>query len=92
MQGVRWIAETPGLLSARLGEPESGVRRYLLVEALPTGGWDWVVWIADGSGRSLTGTAATRAEAMEAAELGTRRNRPVPPRTLLARVPAGALN
>lgn len=40
---------------------------HLCVEALPGGGWDWLVWPAENPARNRHGTTMTRADAMSAA-------------------------
>lgn len=48
-------------------------RRFVVVEAVPaTGTWDWAAWIGDSSGRTLSGTARTRDDAMREAEWAAR--------------------
>lgn len=64
-----WALEVPGLFCATWA-PLRGSKRHLVVEALPEGGWDWVTWANDGTGRCLHGRAGTQHRAMEAAERG----------------------
>jgi len=55
-----------GLFTAALGRDLN--RRFLVVERLPDGGWDWAAWHRDAAGLSRHGVAPSAATAMEAAE------------------------
>lgn len=66
---VGWASETPELFCATWPTGRGG-KRHLVVEALPEGGWDWLAWANDGSGRCLHGRAGSPDRAKEAAELG----------------------
>ena len=68
---LAWKSDISGLLRASTGEPLLGARWFLVVEALPDGGWDWLVWINDGSGRCMHGIAVNATAAMSAAEDAT---------------------
>ncbi len=80
MQQVGWSTETPDLFTARIGEDWfgdarpgqvwTGLRHYMVVEALPLGGWEWLAWANDGTGQAMHGTAASREDAKRAAEHG----------------------
>lgn len=64
---VQWSPETIDLFTAALGRDRH--RRYLVVERLPEGGWDWVTWQGDRAGTLQpgilqTGIADTAATAM----------------------------
>ena len=72
-----WASDTSDLFCATVS-PEWGSKRYMVVEAIPGGGWDWSAWANDGSGRCLHGRADTPGRAMVAAERGA---------MLLARTP-----
>ena len=63
---VAWAPETRDLFSAALGDHQA--RRFLVVERLPDGGWDWLAWSEDRAGASQHGLAETAAMAMAAAE------------------------
>ena len=62
---IRWLSETPCLFSATLATSQG--RRFLVVEELPDGGWDWVTWGQGRQTRPLHGTAVTARLAMSAA-------------------------
>lgn len=69
---LRWMSHSPDLLTAWHG-PNWPARRYLVVEAVPGGGWDWVAWAnapgADAPGKSaVSGAAKTRDGAMHEAK------------------------
>ena len=68
---IYWMRETPDLFCASVVSTW-GVRRYLVVEVMPGGGWDWAAWASDGAA-SQQGSASTEGEAMLAAEDGARR-------------------
>ncbi len=55
------------LLSAHMRCPD-GHLIYLVVEAMPSGAWDWTVWHASAPEISHYGTANTAAEATACAE------------------------
>ena len=61
-----WSPETMDLFTAALGRDPH--RRFLVVERLPDGGWDWVTWHRDHTGILQHGIADTAAEAMADAE------------------------
>lgn len=65
-----WSPETTDLFTAALGHDRH--RRFLVVERLPEGGWDWVTWHCDHTGILQHGTAATAAAAMADAERAAR--------------------
>lgn len=68
-----WLVEEgllTGSVAAEAGADGPGGRLFLVVEALPDGGWDWMAWADDRSGRSLRGRCPTRAQAVQAAEHG----------------------
>lgn len=64
---MQWTVDTPDLSSAADIDP-TGSKRYLVVEALPDGGWDWIAWADDQDTCFSHGRAPTRGAAMEAAE------------------------
>ena len=74
---VTWASHTPDLFSGT-AKGAWGDRQHVVAEELPGGGWDWVAWASDGSGRCLSGRADTREDSMRAAEQAA---------TLLARSP-----
>jgi hypothetical protein len=61
-----WAPETKHLFTAEV--PSGDGRHYLVVERLPTGGWDWVTWGQGSHAQSVHGSAPTAAQAMIAAE------------------------
>ena len=61
-----WIADPTGLFCGSLQSCHG--KRYMVVESVPGGGWDWVAWSDDGSGRCLHGRTETAGQAREAAE------------------------
>ena len=63
-----WSSDTAGLYSARLRCPWGGVR-YVVVEAVPGGGWDWVAWASDVPDEARHGQTAELVAAMAAARL-----------------------
>ena len=68
---IYWTRETSDLFCASIGSMW-GVKCYMVVEAFPSGGWDWATWSSDGSGESQHGWAETEGDAMFAAEEGAR--------------------
>ena len=64
---VRWVSMQPGLVTGWCGL-NPPIRRYLVVEALPGGGWDWVAWRGPADADVLSGEADTREAAMHEAE------------------------
>lgn len=56
---LRWMSHPPDLLTAWHG-PNWPARRYLVVEAIPGGGWDWVAWANVPGHKALSGAAETR--------------------------------
>ncbi len=70
---LEWRAESADLFSAtlmvRAGTMQAG-RRFIVVERLPDGGWDWTTWMAQGArqrGPVLQGRASSVIPAMNAA-------------------------
>ena len=61
-----WASDGPELFMA--SETGSGHKQYMVVEALPEGGWDWVAWGVGQTGQCLHGRADTLTNAMAAAE------------------------
>lgn len=45
-----------------------GRQVHLCVEAVPDGGWDWLVWPAENPAQNRYGVTATREDAVRAAE------------------------
>lgn len=66
---VWWTSDRQGGFTAVLVSHRGTCR--LVVEPLPDGGWDWVVWTRERSERCLYGTAATASLAKGAAEAAT---------------------
>lgn len=63
------LGEARGLFCKTL-RLDRGGRRSLVVEATPDGGWAWLAWSDDGSGRCLHGRSMTAGHALQAAEHG----------------------
>lgn len=63
------LGEARGLFCKTL-RLDRGGRRSLVVEATPDGGWAWLAWSDDGSGRCLHGHSMTAGHALQAAEHG----------------------
>ena len=61
-----WSPETRDLFTAAMGRQQD--RRFLVVERLPDGGWDWIAWCQERAGVSRQGVADNAATAMAAAE------------------------
>ena len=61
-----WSLETSDMFTAATGSPKQ--QQFLLVERLPSGGWDWVAWRCSDSERAVHGVAESAPAAMQAAE------------------------
>jgi len=64
---VNWAGVDGETLGAWVQAVDGG-RFRLLVEALPDGGWDWIIWHTRDQSRSGCGKAPTASHAMLAAE------------------------
>lgn len=87
---AEWFFDSIGLLTAACGRADA--RRFMLVERLPDGGWDWVAWCGDRGSVALHGLAVTAAVAMvqaerAAASLGKDRHAAAAPHRPLQLVP-----
>ena len=63
---LHWIQHSPDLLTGWHGL-RWPARRYLVVEAVPGGGWDWVAWAGTPPDSTVSGAAQTREAAMHEA-------------------------
>ena len=64
---VQWYSSDEYLYST-WARTSDGERVNLCVEAVPDGGWDWLVWSVSNSDHSLRGVETTLVRAMVSAE------------------------
>ena len=63
---AEWLPETIDMFSAAVGLGRN--RRFLVVERLPDGDWDWVTWSGDRGAAPLQGRSVDPKMAMHEAE------------------------
>lgn len=71
MDHPEWEPVSPGMYGAVCMSEAHG-KQFMVVEALPFRGWDWLAWEAEDGRVCLHGFATSRAAAMRAAELAAR--------------------